>query len=179
MPHRLSVVRRFWKYVDKNGPVHPVLGTRCWLWTGSKNWHGYGQLNLRGRPAFAYRLSYQINGGWIPKGLEVMHLCDNPACVNPEHLRTGTHAENMADAARKGRMWRGGTPPWACGEQNGVPKLTEAQVREIRRRYMPYHPVNGARPLAREFGLSHSTVCMIVQGKKWSYLLREADTCPS
>ena len=75
----------------------------CWLWTGMEKF-GYGMLKVGGKLRRAHRISYELHVGRIPDGIDVLHACDVPGCVNPAHLFLGGDKQNMADAARKGRM---------------------------------------------------------------------------
>lgn len=80
--------------------------TGCWNWTACKDKNGYGHIALGGKHGghvLAHRVSYEANVGPIPDGMMVLHSCDNPACVNPAHLRVGTQFDNMADMAARGR----------------------------------------------------------------------------
>jgi hypothetical protein len=134
----------------------------CWIWTGAKSC-GYGYLTRRDREPQrglrANRAAYELFIGSIPKGMDVCHRCDNPACVNPDHLFLGTAKDNMTDCVAKGRMPR--------GSQRKSAKLTLEQVQEIRRLYKRGSFEFGGYALARRYGVGHSTVWDIVHNRKW------------
>ena len=99
-------VEVMWSRIDKNGP------NGCWIYTGYVNSNGYGAFTYAGKPMVAvHRFIYQQIHGQLPVTAHLLHSCDTPRCCNPEHLRVGTAKENMQDAARKGRIWRGGNRP--------------------------------------------------------------------
>ena len=105
-------IARFWTFVEKNGPIYPTLGTPCWLWTGYRMPSGYGNFMdyIEGRKdRLAHRYAYRTFVGPIPDGIFVLHRCDNPPCVRPDHLFLGTQADNLIDAVAKGRQSRGET----------------------------------------------------------------------
>ncbi len=88
---------RFNKFTDFKGD------TECWNWLGWKGPNGYGRVSYKGKVLYAHRFSFLINCGDIIDGKQVLHTCDNPACVNPKHLWLGTIKENMQDRDRKKR----------------------------------------------------------------------------
>jgi hypothetical protein len=95
----LGDIRRFASYI--------VRGESCWEWSGPRTPDGYGQFGLAGDTFYAHRISWVLQHGQIPSDRPIiLHRCDNPPCVNPDHLRAGTHLENMRDKVQKGR-WRG------------------------------------------------------------------------
>jgi hypothetical protein len=107
---------RFWRLAAKGGP------NECWPWSGVRIRGGYGnfrETNPR-RMRRAHRFAYEVTHGPIPSGLMVLHTCDNPACVNPRHLKIGTALDNTADMFARHRA----RPPH---------KLSDRQVVEIRR----------------------------------------------
>jgi hypothetical protein len=151
---------RFRKYVSTT-PTE----TGCLLWTGS-----FQQLTATYRrpqfsvatskPDTASRVAYRLWKGDIPAGQCVRHTCDNPMCVNPEHLELGTHADNMRDMKDRGRA-NGGGP---AGERHGMAKLTEAQVKEVRT------STETRDTIARRLGVSPSTIKGIRTGRLWKHL---------
>ena len=131
----------------------------CWEWPGQRHYLGYARIWYNGRHEYAHRVSWTVTNGSIPDALDVLHTCDNRACVNPSHLFLGTHADNMADMASKGR----GRGP--ARENNVQVKLTPDQVREIRARRRttgePFHVIGA------DYGISGVSVWSIVTGKTW------------
>jgi hypothetical protein len=131
----------------------------CWLWVGSVNFDSrgdrYGRRVHEGRFWRAHRLSFVLHRGPIPDGLWVLHRCDTPLCVNPQHLFLGTVTDNNADMTQKGRRRS------AEGEAAGNSKLTAEQVVEIRT-----SPGSHANIAAR-FGVSPTTIGRIQNGEGW------------
>lgn len=121
----------------------------------------YGVLVLDGVHEYAHRLMYRLTKGPIPAGFEVLHTCDTPPCIEPAHLIVGTHGDNMKDMRAKGR-WRHGAKP--RGTAVHTSKLTEDEVLAIRAD--PRGPI----VVAREYGISKSTVKDIRSRKIWSWL---------
>jgi hypothetical protein len=102
MRKRTPLSVRFWTKVTVGAPDD------CWPWTGSTDRKGYGKIasgGLEGRLLGAHRVSYEFAYGPVPEGLNVLHSCDNPPCVNPAHLRAGTQADNIHDAVDRERLW--------------------------------------------------------------------------
>jgi hypothetical protein len=124
-------LRNFWKKVNK-------IPGGCWEWTGFKDRDGYGQFRFAGRPHPSHRISFLIHSWYLPTGL-VLHTCDNPKCVNPQHLKEGTHMDNMRDMNKRGRRKNSkGRKP---GNKAAMIKAKEelaaggARIRELARKY--------------------------------------------
>lgn len=139
--------------------VKPTF-TECWIWFGQRDRYGYGVINNKEGHFFVHRLSYQLHKGDLEQEQILRHSCDDPACCNPDHLTPGTQADNMKDAAKRGRTAR--------GSRSNMAKLTEAQVREIKDRYKPYRGVFA--DLAREYKVHDETIRYIITGKNWKHV---------
>lgn len=153
----------FWNRVEK---------TRgCWFYMGpTRGQRGYGAW----KSEYAHRYSWRLSNGPIPKGLWVLHRCDNTKCVRPDHLWLGTHEDNMREMSRRGRSCLGDRNParlYPDRTQRGVDrhnaKLNPARVRKLRALYAAATPVCA---LARRFGVNHTTVLAVIQGKTWKHV---------
>jgi len=156
----LATKLRFWGYVDKTDS--------CWNWIGGRSKNGYGQFMVDGFKVMPHRYSWALHTRkHIPTGMQVCHHCDNPACVNPEHLFLGTQSDNMKDCARKGRTIFQKRAELFRGERHGRVKLTQEQVTEIRAKHVPYKTTYVK--LAEMYGMSVSAIARIVQRVRWAY----------
>ena len=156
---------RFWRNVS--------CSESCWIWTGKTDRDGYGLLSVGGRYVRAHRFAYELEVGPIADGLYVCHACDNPSCVRPDHLHTGTPADNMQEMHQRGRA------VIMRGEDHPNAKLTELQVRQILR--LSASGEHTHEKLARRFGIGSKTIRDIVTGKTWKRVSRRMsdseDTC--
>lgn len=134
---------------------------KCWEWRSARSQNGYGRFMLSGKARIASRISYEVHCGPIPAGLCVMHICDNPACVNPHHLRLGTHSDNMLDRNVKGRA-RGGS---LRGERHWNSKISQEQADKIR--ILARQGRVPQRSIASMFGISQSQVSEIKNENTW------------
>jgi len=148
---------RFWKRTKKLGLDN------CWEWLACKDRKGYGQIRTGKRTIGAHRLSWIIHNGKIPEGMLVCHSCDNPGCVNPDHLFLGTNKDNIQDASKKGRM----TGP--RGEAAHTSKLTEKQVLAIRHEYASMD-IKSQSKLADKYHVSGATISYIINGHRWKHI---------
>lgn len=144
---------------------HPKIEIRntdeCWPWTGSLTNSGYGKTSRGGKTLLAHRVAYEDVNGQIPDQLQVLHRCDNPPCCNPAHLFLGTQADNLADCRAKGRtVVRRGSEHWAA-------KITEDQVREIRRLCSSG---TTQRAVAQRFGINQSQISRLLRGEAWNHV---------
>lgn len=159
MPIRKSLAERFWTKVEPE----PISG--CFLWMGALNEHGYGVIN-RGRAGLgmekAHRVAWILDQGIIPYGLNVLHKCDVPACVNPQHLYLGTMQDNVNDMMARGRQVS------RRGTEHSFAKLNDNQVREIRRLYADGG--HSYASLGRCFGMSKPQIGNIITRRKWAWL---------
>ena len=159
--HHNAVHRDFWSHVRRQGD--------CLIWTKYRDPRGYGKFSVHvpgsGTPGIAenwlaHRFAWTLVHGAIPDGMCVLHACDNPSCVNPNHLWLGDRADNARDRDEKGR----GGPSIRKGDDHGMAKLTAEQVFEIRAAN------KGGNALAFRFGVARSTITRIRNRQNWNHL---------
>jgi hypothetical protein len=135
----------------------------CWEYTGRREEKGYARMRCGGGArAFVHRLAYDLVVDDIPDGMKVLHKCDNPICVNPEHLFLGTNQDNTDDMLAKGRE------RFLKGDELPQAKLNKEQVREIKRQ-IAANLLEG-NELASKFGVSPQTICDIKAGRTWKHV---------
>ena len=143
--HKRSLEKRFWSCVWK------PTKDGCWLWRSSLYGNGYGCLTIKGELVGAHHISWKLHYGNIPKGMCVLHKCDNPPCVNPKHLWLGTPADNTKDSIRKRRF----------------SKLTEDDVLKIRK--LVKHSFLTQENIAKRFNVNRGIISRIKDYKLWNY----------
>jgi hypothetical protein len=139
--------------------VSPEPNSGCWLWTAYVTSKGYGVTAIAGRTARAHRVAWESVNGAIPEGMCVCHRCDNPGCVNPEHLFLGTTQENTSDRDQKGRQ--------AKGSRNAMARLSPDIVRSIRQQAAEGVPV---KRIARRLGLKSTTTRCVAKRTAWAWV---------
>lgn len=155
----LSTEDRFKQKFEIHNELHERLGTPCWIWKAGMTLGGYGVFGTK--RTTAHRYSYELYIGKIPKGMVVRHRCDNPPCVNPEHLIVGTCKDNTQDSIRRGRHSR--------GETSGAFVLTEREVLEISDLINKQMTDSS---ISRQYNVNRQTVSNIRLGRSWSWLTK-------
>lgn len=145
--------KRFWRYVDKSG--------ECWNWTGHKDKDGYGTLTVKlpngqHSPVRAHRFSMRLHGAEIADDALVLHRCNNPSCVNPDHLYVGSQVQNMRDRIEFRGDWK--------GEKHHNAKITEDDVIGI------LSFIGPAYKAAEQYGISASQARNIIKGRQWRHV---------
>lgn len=151
------IEKRFWSRVEVKREED------CWEWRGNLHRGGlntyYGRMRVGAKSEYAHRISYTIAKGSIPFHLVVRHMCNNSLCCNPNHLRLGTHSDNVRDKVIAGRQ--------AKGQTNGKTRLTERQVIVMR------YKRKGHGYFAKMFGVDVKTIANARLGETWKHLNKD------
>ena len=140
-----TLKKRFLQKVD--------TGSECWLWKGCKNKQGYGSIRVQRKTQLAHRIAYLLFVGTVPLEMDVLHKCDTPSCVRPDHLFLGTAKDNSRDMIQKGRS---------------VGKFSVEQIQAIRSRYAKTRSWNEWTGIAQEYKVHPVTIRRILLKKTWS-----------
>lgn len=132
----------------------PEPNSGCWLWVGGVNACGYGTIGVNYSSHLAHRISFRVYKGKFPKQKRILHSCDTPCCINPDHLFVGTQGDNVRDMERKGRAYH------PSGEDHGRALLTAVQVREIR-------AAKNSRGLAKKYGVERHVIQYARRSDTW------------
>jgi len=159
-----GIRKPLYETIEENHIIDAETG--CHNWTGFKDISGYGRIDRviddKQVQFRAHRVSYEHHKGTIPDDLFCIHTCDNRACVNPKHLRIGTHQDNMDDRSARNRQIK--------GEDHKDSILKEQDVLDIRERYKFRSPKNSQAALAREYGVSYSCIHYITSRHTWKHI---------
>lgn len=152
-----TIDERLENYVDKTGD--------CWIWTKNTYKYGYGRLSIgKSKQIRAHRYMYEKTYGVIPNGMNVLHSCDNPRCIKPEHLFLGTQKDNVTDMMKKRR---GGYKSFK-GEEHSNSKLKDTDIIKIKEMWSSGLFLQ--REIAKELGISQQVISKIVNGIAWKHL---------
>ena len=146
---RGTLKERFEQFFDKTP-------NSCWIWKGAKHPRGYGEFTINRKLKYASRVAYELYKGPIPEGYYVCHKCDNPSCVNPDHLFAGMQNDNLQDMVKKGRS--------NYGEKHPHVKLTEKDVLNIRK------DIRTQERIAKDYNVSRSTIEDIKAKRTWKHI---------
>lgn len=158
----LSLEEAFWSKVEKT--------EGCWQWTGATS-RGYGRLSYQSETISAHRFSYRLHGGTLTKGMFVCHRCDNPLCMNPDHLFLGTSRDTST--CRGAAHWQNASPEKRrTGARHHASKLSPKKVREMRSLYANGETVKG---IAKQYGVDARTTYAVLRGETWKHVLEKED----
>lgn len=157
-PKAMNIVERFLGKISRSEGCH--------VWTGTVNDSGYGlfKIGWKKGQVRAHRYSWELANGKIPEGLFVLHKCDNPICVNPDHLFLGTQADNIKDMDEKGRRVSSRIARF-FGEDHPHSRLTEDQVRKIR------EDSRTQAVIAKDYGVGQMTISRIKTNTTWKHVV--------
>jgi hypothetical protein len=155
------------KLLDRFNKKISKVTSGCWEWNACRFDDGYGRFVVNAKVVLAHRMSYQIHVGVIPDNLLVLHKCDNPPCVNPEHLFVGTHQDNTDDMIAKGRGYRGNEETRPHGESCYNSKFKDGDIVSIRLR-----AAEGAKTkdLAKLYDVQESAIRKIITRTAWKHI---------